>query len=108
MAVTHVLLAQTGRGVSASILWPSLWLGAGTAAAIGFVLGIRAYRNRWLAAAAGARTDWTLQDLRELHAKGQLTDDEYERLKAAAVASVAAAGSSGAGADALPRRKHRG
>ena len=108
MAVTHVLLGQTRRGGGASIVWPSLLLGVGTAAAIGLALGIRAYRNRGLDDTTGARTNWTLQDLREMHVKGQLTDDEYERLKAAAGASVSAAGSSGAGASVSPRREHPG
>lgn len=101
-------LGQTGRGVGTSIVWPSLLMGMGTAAAIGLVLGIRTYRNRGLDDAAGARTDWTLQDLRELHGKGQLTDNEYERLKAAAIEGVSAAGSSGAVSDASPRREHPG
>ena len=30
---------------------------------------------------------WTLQDLRDLHASGELTDEEFERLKAAMLAA---------------------
>ncbi len=107
-AVTHLALAQTGRGVGASILWPSLLLAAGTAAAIGLVLGIRAYRNRWSDGGAEVRSDWTLQDLREMHAKGQLTDDEFERLKAIAMASVSDAANSGAASGDSPGREQCG
>jgi uncharacterized membrane protein len=58
-------------------------------AAIAIFLGLivaRGLRNRY--SDSGATTAFTLQDLRELRASGQISDREYETMRAAIVGSV--------------------
>lgn len=52
------------------------------AAVVVLVLAIQYYRRRIRAGDASDDQPWTLQDLREMHARGDLADEEFERLKA--------------------------
>lgn len=52
------------------------------AAVVVLVLAIQYYRRRVKAGDHGGDQPWTLQDLREMHAGGDLADEEFERLKA--------------------------
>ena len=56
---------------------------------IGVVVGLLIGRvRRWRTQESDTSGEpWTLQDLRDLHALGELTDEEFERLKAAMLAA---------------------
>lgn len=51
------------------------------------VMAARVARRRWLSSEASS-PDWTLQDLRALRDRGELTDEEFEKLRAAAIAGA--------------------
>ena len=56
---------------------------------VGLGYGVRALRRWWLGEdKTCASPDWTLQDLRELKAKGELTEAEYETLRGAMIAGA--------------------
>jgi uncharacterized membrane protein len=64
------------------------------------ILGLVISRiRRWRTAELDtSREAWTLQDLRDLHAAGELTDEEFEQLKEGMIATV-----KGASSDAEPQ-----
>ena len=56
---------------------------------VGLGYGLFALRRWWLGEdVPDAAPEWTLQDLRELKAKGALSEAEYESLRGAAIAGV--------------------
>ncbi len=66
------------------LIWGAVLIGVIVVA----VPATRAVRRRWLNPETSSSPDWTLQDLRALRDKGELTDEEFEKLKAAAIAGV--------------------
>lgn len=82
--------ANGGSEAAADIwLWGGVLIGV---AAVALVLMLLA-RRRLFHAGKGTPEAWTLQDLRQLHASGQLTDEEYANLRAQILAAT------GGGAD---------
>lgn len=67
------------------------WSFALLAAVVVLMLAIKYYRRRFRAGDGGGDRLWTLQDLREMHARGDLADEEFERLKARVIAEMGAA-----------------
>ncbi len=65
-----------------------IWAAVLVAVIVVAVPATRAVRRRWLNPETSSSPDWTLQDLRALRDKGELTDEEFEKLKEAAIAGV--------------------
>ncbi len=61
------------------------------AAVVVLALAVKIARRRWLESESAPGPEWTLQGLREMLARGELTDAEYERLRATMIADVKAA-----------------
>jgi hypothetical protein len=83
MSPEFIAQASANGGDVQQLLTRALpWTAALVAALVLLAAGWGYYRRR------GRRNDeesgplWTLQDLREMHARGDLADDEFERLKA--------------------------
>ena len=66
------------------------WSFALLAAVVVLMLTIKYYRRRFRAGDVGGDRAWTLQDLRAMHARGDLADEEFERLKARVIAEMGA------------------
>jgi uncharacterized membrane protein len=90
MAMVHMnrsLLAASdvSGGVGRIIVWAVVL--AVLVVALGY--GLLALRRWWLGEdVADAAPEWTLQDLRELKAKGELNEAEYQALRGAAIAGI--------------------
>ena len=68
--------------------WAKLLWAAGLLLALLLVgsAGVWYYRRRLTAGESGSSAPWTLHDLRQLRAAGQLTEQEYERLRSEIIA----------------------
>ena len=62
------------------------WSLAVLAAVVVLLVAVSYYRRRLRAGHGGSGELWSLQDLREMHARGDLSDQEFERLKARVIA----------------------
>ncbi len=56
------------------------------AAVVVLLVAVTYYRRRLRTGDAGGGELWSLQDLREMHARGDLSDEEFKRLKARVIA----------------------
>lgn len=66
-----------------------IWVAILAVLVVGLGYGLLALRRWWLGENEYCGSpDWTLQDLRELRAKGELTEAEYESLRAATIAGA--------------------
>jgi hypothetical protein len=74
------LLAETG-GVEELLTRVLPWLGALVVGLVVLAGVVSYYRRRCRRGAGPAQPPWTLQNLREIHARGDLEDDEYQRLR---------------------------
>jgi hypothetical protein len=54
-------------------------------AIIVLALGVWYYRRRWLGGTESSTTPWTLEDLRQLRAGGDITEAEYQALRGALI-----------------------
>lgn len=72
--LASLITANASRIVVASIL-----LGL---AVIVLSVGLWYYRRRWLNSTDSSGAPWTLEDLRRLRDSGELTEEEYEALRA--------------------------
>ncbi len=85
-----LVLAQTRSHPIGEVM---IWLGVLLVAAV--LIGVIGYmlRKRLLGGDDGEETiqPFTLADLRRLHREGQLSDEEYERAKAAMIAQTRSA-----------------
>ncbi len=78
-------LAQTGG--SEGLLTKALpWSLVILAAVVVLLVAVSYYRRRLRAGDPGGGELWSLQDLREMHARGDLSDEEFKRLKAGVIA----------------------
>jgi len=50
-------------------------------------VGVLFYRRRWLDSSSGSTEPWTLDDLRRLRSQGDVTEDEYQAMRAAIIDS---------------------
>ena len=75
------MLAQ-GTGLEQLLTKALPWSFVLLATVVVLVLAIQYYRRHVRAGDSGGDHPWTLQDLREMHARGDLADEEFERLKA--------------------------
>ena len=75
------MLAQ-GTGLEQLLTKALPWSFVLLAAVVVLVLAIQYYRRHVRTRDSGSDQPWTLQDLREMHARGDLADEEFERLKA--------------------------
>lgn len=66
---------------------------------------IYAIRQRMQGGGAGAAEPFTLQDLRQLHARGELSTEEFERAKASMIGRVSGASKTAAGERAATRER---
>jgi hypothetical protein len=64
-------------------------------------LGVWYYRRRLLGAEESSANSWTLDEFRRLRAQGDLTEEEYQALRATLIGRYAG-GASGKGPDASP------
>lgn len=62
------------------------WSFAVLAAVVVLLVAVGYYRRRLRAGEAGGGELWSLQHLREMHARGDLSDEEFKRLKAGVIA----------------------
>ena len=65
------------------------WLGVLVLAVL-IGAGLIHFVHRWLTRDEQRPSDFTLQQLRDLHAAGKLTDDEFQRAKGAVIGRAAA------------------
>lgn len=79
-AATMLGQSSIGSGGAQSI---ALWSGALIGGVILGAVALFALRRRLLGGAAGSTEALTLHDLRDLHARGVMTDEEYEAARAA-------------------------
>jgi uncharacterized membrane protein len=82
----RLLLAQASGGVLRIWLWGAVLI----ALAVGALFVMLAIKRRFIGGGENKSSTWTLQDLRELHAAGQLSDEEYRTLRDQVVGSVGA------------------
>ena len=83
--MTPELLAAT-QIHTRSIIIACLWL---MGAVILLGVGLWYYRKYWLAPPGdGQSPAWTLDDLRSLHERGELSTEEYQRLRAVMIGSL--------------------
>jgi len=73
------------------------WAFVVLAAVVVLLLIVTYYRRHIRTGGSGGRQPWTLQDLREMHARGDLADEEFVHLKARVVAESGAAPSRNGG-----------
>ena len=64
--------------------WGALLMAVGLALGVGLMI----IRKRFFRRDEGARQVWTLQQLRELHQRGELSDEEFENLRTRVVAEM--------------------
>ncbi len=50
-------------------------------------LGVWYYRRRWMGEDAASGSAWTLEDIRRLRDRGELTEEEYQRMRAVLIRS---------------------
>jgi len=86
------MMAQSGniKELSIWILITCLLLLAGI---VILGLGVWYYRRRWLGSDETAGTPWTLEDLRRLRDQGDLSEEEYETMRAAMISALGAGSS---------------
>lgn len=58
------------------------WAGSLVGVVLVFAAGWSIYRKRMIQDQQADRPLWSLQELRDMHARGELQDEEFERLKA--------------------------
>jgi uncharacterized membrane protein len=89
----HALQANTTTRVDGEALFLDLlpWLGLILLLVVILVGTIYIGRRLLSQDESGSEQPFTLQSLRELHASGQLSDEEFERARAAMIAQVKAA-----------------
>jgi uncharacterized membrane protein len=78
------LLAQASGGVLRIWFWGAVLI----TLAVGALFVMLAIKRRFIDSGDGRSSTWTLQDLRELHAAGQLSDEEYRTLREQVIGSV--------------------
>ena len=83
-----ILAQQASNGAGDVVIWSLVLI----VALVVMFIGI-AWLRRWMAGPAepAGGTGFTLSDLREMHRKGQLSDEEFERAKLQMVATARAA-----------------
>jgi len=73
------------------------WGGAAIVTIVALSALVMSLRRRFLNTnSAGSAQVFTLQDLRDMHARGDLTDDEYERMRTRLIDSLRSAAPSAA------------
>lgn len=77
-------LAQSVGGVTG--LW--LWGGVLIVVAVGALFAILAIKRRLMDKGDNESTGWTLQDIKALHASGEISDDEFRTLRDQVIGSV--------------------
>lgn len=77
----------------AGIVWACLLL---LSALIILYVGVSVFRRYWLKAPDTSSEPWTLDDLRKMRDQGQLTQAEFESLRAAMIGSLTGDGDSSA------------
>jgi len=117
----RALLALAGRGPAVWVAATSrgsdwagdVWLWGGlllAAAGVGFIV-LLLVRRRFSGSGQGSSATWTLQDIRQMHASGLLTDEEYEvlrqRVRRSAGTEREGLPAEGAGGSADPRPPRR-
>jgi hypothetical protein len=82
-AITAATL--TGEAWKDIVIACSLLIGA----LIVLYVGLSYYRRNWLGGGDDASsTPWTLQDLRALREEGAITEEEYQKMRAAIIGAV--------------------
>ena len=74
------------------------WLGALVGALVVLVGVVGYYRRWWRRGEGPGQPPWTLQELRELRARGDLEDDEYRQLRARLLGMTGSTGRADGGA----------
>jgi hypothetical protein len=101
MSPEFIAQASANGGDVQQLLTRALpWTAALVAALVVLAAGWNYYRRRSGRDDEGSGPLWTLQDLREMRARGDLADDEYQRLKARVLGLVTP--TADAGDDARP------
>jgi len=66
-----------------------IWMNLGLIAAAVVVLGIGVwYYRRWYRSGGSTTSSWTLEDFRTMRDRGELTEAEYQRLRAAVLGQL--------------------
>ena len=98
MSPEFIAQASANGGDVQQLLTRALpWTAALVAALVVLAVGWDYCRRRRRRDDEGSGLLWTLQDLREMHARGDLADDEFERLKAHVVGPVTPSSEAGDG-----------
>ena len=83
--VSAALASMSSDDVTQIILWCTVLI----LAIVVLFLGVWYYRRRWIETSAGSsdQTPWTLDDLRNMKEAGQLSEEEYQALRASMIAA---------------------
>ena len=102
MVDAQLAQAAPTRDMGSVLLWAGLLL-VGVAV---LVRVLQVFRRRFRADRDEEGLSlWSLHDLREMHARGDLTEDEYERLQARLLEDLGAGQAAGPGPDALGSKR---
>lgn len=80
--VSLSLIAQSG----VTRIW--IWGAVLIVAAVGAFFAIMAIRRRFVDGGESKSMPWTLQELKDLHAAGEISDEEYRALREQVIGSV--------------------
>jgi hypothetical protein len=80
------------------------WLGVLVLIIVAGGIGLWYYRRRWMAGTEQAATPWTFDDLRRMRERGDITENEYQVLRAniLGLATPSSANAARAGAETDP------